>query len=122
MEINETDYKDLKTLEESLWITESRFDKEHMERTLADDFFEFGRSGRIYERNDTINGARPQEINAKIPLKNFSIRLITPDVALVTYISEVKYEELEAGNRSSLWHKTPSGWRLKFHQGTPVND
>lgn len=120
MQINQTDFETLKELEESLWITKSRFDKEHMEQTLANDFFEFGRSGRIYERDDTINGARPQEINAKIPLRNFRVRLITPEVALVTYISEVMYEELEVGNRSSLWLKTQAGWRLKFHQGTKV--
>ena len=29
------------------------------------------------------------------------------------YISEVQHEELEVANRSSIWHKTPSGWKLE---------
>lgn len=119
MEINQADYEQLKTLEESMWIAETRFDKEYMERTLTPDFFEFGRSGRVYKKEETIS-APMQEIKAKLPLRNFSIKLIAPDVALVTYISEVEYETLEMGNRSSIWLKTNEGWKLKFHQGTPT--
>ena len=33
---------------------------------------------------------------------------------------EVRAKEVVRGNRSSLWRKTPSGWRLSFHQGTAV--
>lgn len=120
MKIQSIDYEKLKELEESLWRSETRFDNEYMNRTLAPDFFEFGRSGRVYKREETLNGARPQTINAKFPLKNFSITLIDTNVALVTYISEVMYDELEVANRSSLWAKTTDGWQIRFHQGTPV--
>lgn len=113
------DFKKLKKLEESLWIAETRFDKDYMNRVLAEDFFEFGRSGRIYTRKEIIDFPT-QEINARIPLKDFQIRKITEDVALVTYISELLYDELEVANRSSLWIKTSDSWQLKFHQGTPV--
>ena len=106
-------------LEESLWIAETRFDQEYMNRILAPDFFEFGRSGRIYTREETLN-APPQKINARLPLKNFQVHPISDDVALVTYISEVADDELEIANRSSLWRKTETGWQLVFHQGTAV--
>jgi hypothetical protein len=69
-----------------------------------------------------VFGARPQVINAKFPLKNFKVEMIAENVALVTYISEVTYEKVEVGNRSSIWIKTPNGWQLRFHQGTPVED
>jgi hypothetical protein len=120
MEINKEDYEKLKELEESLWRAETRFDNEYMNKVLAPDFFEFGRSGRTYKREETLSGARPQTINIKFPLKNFSITLIDTNVALVTYISEVMYEEMEVANRSSIWLKTATGWQIKFHQGTPT--
>lgn len=110
----------LRPLEESLWIAETRFDREYMNRILAPEFFEFGRSGRIYTREETLSAA-PQAINAKLPLKDFQVHRINDDVALVTYIREVTDNKLEIGNRSSLWRKTETGWQLMFHQGTAVN-
>ena len=109
MEISKQDYEKLKELEESLWRAETRFDIEYMNKVLAPDFFEFGRSGRRYKREETLSGARPQAINIKFPLKNFEIALIETNVALVTYISEVMYEEMEVANRSSIWLKTATG-------------
>ncbi|OGM96838.1 MAG: hypothetical protein A2816_00480 [Candidatus Yanofskybacteria bacterium RIFCSPHIGHO2_01_FULL_39_44] len=119
MEINTIDYETLKNLEGSMWKPQTRFDKEYLEQTLAPDFFEFGRSGRIYTKEITMS-APMQEINAKFPLKDFQIKLIDENVALITYISEVQYEELEIANRSSIWSKTLDGWQMRFHQGTPV--
>ena len=120
MQISNDDFDRLKELEESLWITETRFNKEFMERILSPDFFEFGRSGRVYKREETLS-VPSQEIHAKLPLKDFQAHFITEDVILVTYISEVENDILETGNRSSLWKKTPTGWQLRFHQGTPVS-
>jgi hypothetical protein len=113
--------KELTRLEESLWRAETRYDRDYMERILAPDFFEFGRSGRIYQREDTL-GSRGGEIKAVIPFKNFQMRALAPNVVQVTYVSEVEYDgEIDIGNRSSLWVKTPDGWKLTFHQGTAVN-
>ncbi len=119
MQIRDEEKETLRQLEESLWIASTRFDFNYMNRILAHDFFEFGRSGRVYQRADTL-AIKPQEIKAKLPLKNFAIHLISQDVVLVTYISEVEYEKVEVGNRSSIWSKTEGRWQLRFHQGTPV--
>ncbi len=114
------DFNKLKELEESLWVSETRFSQEYMNRILSSDFFEFGLSGRIYNREETL--AIPlQEIKARLPLKDFSVHSVDTNVFLVTYISEVMYDKLQIGNRSSLWLKTPAGWRLRFHQGTPMD-
>ncbi|MEK7648373.1 MAG: nuclear transport factor 2 family protein [Patescibacteria group bacterium] len=121
IEISKEDREKLRQLEDSMWIAETRFDRAYMESVLAPDFFEFGRSGRIYQREDTL-GARGDEIKARLPFKNFELRPVVQDVIQVTYTSEVEYNgEVEVGNRSSIWVKTPKGWKLKFHQGTPVN-
>ena len=120
MELSSEEKEELERLEEGLWIAATRFDMDWMERTLAPDFFEFGRSGRVYRREDTL-GIESQPIDARLPLKNFHARLLTPDVALVTYISAVTFDGIEeVGNRSSIWSRTESGWQLRFHQGTPV--
>jgi hypothetical protein len=120
MTVSDHDYQELQELEESLWVAKTRFDATYMERVLHEDFFEFGRSGRIYKRADTLDAA-PREIGATIPLKDFAVHRVGEDVFLVTYKSEVRDEELEIGNRSSLWIKTKDGWKLRFHQGTVVN-
>lgn len=117
--ISAEDFEKLKQLEESLWIAKTRFDKKYMDSILSPGFFEFGRSGRIYKREETLS-APQHEINISLPLKDFNVRTITKDVALITYISEVTYDKLEVGNRSSLWLKSLDGWKLQFHQGTPV--
>ena len=114
------DLEQIRELEEGLWKSETRFDMEWMKRTLAPDFFEFGRSGRVYRREDTL-AIESQPIDAKLPLENFEARLISPCVALVTYISAVTYDGVEdIGNRSSIWSRTENGWQIRFHQGTPV--
>ena len=118
--ISTEEYEQLLRLEESLWRAESRFDGQLMEQTLASDFFEFGRSGRVYKREETLS-IPAQPINAKLPLPKFDARLIAADVALVTYMSEVTYGNVnEVANRSSIWSRVPNGWKLRFHQGTPV--
>jgi hypothetical protein len=91
-----------------------------MDRILAPDFIEFGRSGRIYSREEALAVPR-QNIDARLPLESFAVHPIDRDVFLVTYVSEVTYAEVAMGNRSSLWSRTDAGWQLRFHQGTPVN-
>lgn len=114
------DTEELKNLEESLWKSETRFDLAYQEKVFAPDFFEFGRSGRTYTREQMIRSTS-SPIKANLPLKNFKITALDKNNVLVTYISEVQYEELEKANRCSVWSKTESGWKLRFHQGTPIN-
>jgi hypothetical protein len=113
------DFEQLRELEESLWRAVTRFDREYVEQVLAEDFFEFGRSGRVYRREEILAMPR-QEIRAQLPLQDFTVHRLSDEVALVTYRSEVTYQEVEISNRSSIWSRTPTGWKLRFHQGTPV--
>lgn len=52
--MNDEDFQKLKELEEALWISATRFNKEFMESVLSPKFFEFGRSGCIYNREETL--------------------------------------------------------------------
>lgn len=120
MEISSEDFEALRLLEEGLWRADVRFDLEKMDRILAPDFFEFGRSGRAYERADTLR-IPAQQIRAKLSLPDFKVRLLDPDVSQATYISIVTYEHgEERTRRSSIWSRTRDGWQLRFHQGTAI--
>ncbi|HEY8317699.1 MAG TPA: DUF4440 domain-containing protein [Amnibacterium sp.] len=111
----------LRELEEGLWRPETRFDERWMRRVLHPDFLEFGRSGRVYDLAATL-AAEAAPFGAELPLPGFTVREPAPGVALVTYVSRVVHADGEplAANRSSLWVRGDDGWRLRFHQGTPV--
>lgn len=118
--ISPQDVDELRKLEESLWVAQTRFDKASMEQILSPAFVEFGRSGKVYSREDTLSTAY-RDIRCTLPLKNFAAHLIDTNVFLVTYVSEsISDGEVLVANRSSIWIKTPGGWQLRFHQGTPV--
>lgn len=119
MKISSKDREILRRLEEELWREETRFDTLRMNELMADDFLEFGRSGRAYRKDDTLEVTH-QTIDAVLPLPELRIRLIGENVAQVTYNSEVTYDGVvEYARRSSIWSRTESGWVMRFHQGTP---
>ena len=120
MELSTQDEEDLQLFEEGLWRTETRFDSRWMDDVLAPDFFEFGRSGRVYGRQDTLE-TEAQPIDAELPLADLRVRLLDSNIAQVTYVSAVTYDGVqELANRSSIWSRTENGWRLRFHQGTAI--
>lgn len=121
MTLSPEDRDALMALEETLWRAETRFDPLLMDRTFSPDFVEIGRSGRRYERAEMFFDPDSEAvIDAKLPLPNYSVELVAPNVALATYTSEVSHgDEIELGHRSSLWTKLAGRWQLRFHQGTP---
>ena len=121
MELSQEDRDALERLEEELWREETRYDDRRMREVIAADFLEFGRSGRVYRREDTLAVPR-QPIRAVLPLPDFAVRLLHPDVAQVTYNGAVTHGGLVLrARRSSIWSRTPGGWVLRFHQGTPYD-
>lgn len=102
-----------------MWRGETRFDLMLQETRFAPDFFEFGRSGRVYSRKQIIL-SEAGEIQAKLPLENLSIRLLDENTAHVTYNSHVEYNGVvEHARRTSIWSRGEEGWVMRFHQGTP---
>ncbi len=109
---------DLSALEHSLWRAGTRFDRARMENSFAPDFFEFGRSGRRYTRDEMFfDPADTEQIDAT--LHDIRITALSTDLALVTYVSQVRHDEVEWANRSSIWDRSSGRWQLRFHQGTP---
>lgn len=119
MEISRKDRETLQRLEQELW--DSDIDKERLQELLADDFFEFGRSGRVWYREDTLATTR-QKKDTLSPLPELHIRLLDENIAQVTYDSAFSYDGvIEHTHRSSIWSRTTNGWELRFHQGTPFS-
>ena len=124
LEPSSEEWDQLEFLEEELWRPETRADRKQMEELFAPDLVEFGRSCRAYSW-DHILSVAVQEIPASLPLEDFQIRMVGPDVALVTYDSDVSYSSgRERAHRSSFWTraKAAARWQLRFHQGPPIAD
>jgi uncharacterized protein (DUF952 family) len=106
-------------LEEGLWLG-TRFDREWMDKILHPEFSEVGMSGRKYSRDDAIN-IPTGDLRPRLPHEDYRVCLIDEDVALVRYISHDMFDGVERhAHRTSVWVNTNEGWRLRFHQGTPL--
>lgn len=109
-------------LEEAMWL-EARFDREWMSRMLHPEFAEVGMSGRTHTRQETIEATGPTRLEVRLPHEDYRLELIDEDVALVRYISHDTVDGMERhAHRTSIWVNTNEGWRLRFHQGTPLPD
>jgi hypothetical protein len=120
--LSDADFATLRRLEEVLWIAETRYDNDYMNRIFAADFFEFGRSGRVWSHAEMLGFRSGPKIDVVIPLLDFTARALSDDVAQVTYNSAVTYDGVvQYARRSSIWSRTNTtiGWQLRFHQGTP---
>ena len=107
-------------LEEGLWLPETRFDPDWMDKVLHPDFTEVGMSGSSHTRHEVI-AAEHISLDAALPLGGYRMDIVDEDVALVRYVSQDRTDgALREAERSSLWINTNEGWRLRFHQGTPL--
>jgi hypothetical protein len=111
----------LRALEESLLNLEVRRDGDRLRELLAEDFLEFGSSGRVWTRK-TIIDLLATETNFFPPaIEEFQCTFLAEKVALVTYRTvrnDAKTGERLASLRSSIWTLQDGHWRMRFHQGT----
>ena len=103
-------------LEQSLHSPAVRADPAAVAALLAEEFREFGSSGRIWTRAEIIS-ALASELLQDITSHTFSCQMLTPTLALLTYISE---SPTRRALRGSLWRLEDTTWRIVFHQGTPT--
>ena len=115
---------ELRQLEESLLTPRVRASREDLTKLLADDFVEFGSSGRTFDKQETIRSLQ-NEVWApkKWSIRDFAVRELGRDVVLVTYQLSVQLRDSGATKsslRSSVWVYRDGCWQLTFHQGTLV--
>lgn len=111
----------LRLLEERLLEPEVRRSVKELEILLADNFVEFGSSGRMYNKQQVIDGLMIPS-TAQMTIMDFEVKLLAPGVALATY-RVIKLnnqgEETNYSLRSSIWKLHEGRWQMVFHQGTP---
>ena len=111
--------REIRELEESLLRTENRGNAGYLQRVLADDFLEFGQSGRRYDKASIIALLSDTDTSPIVDIHDFSVKPLAENVALATYRS-VRRDTGRTALRSSIWQWYPvHGWQLRFHQGTP---
>lgn len=109
----------LRQLEEQLLQPKFRKSVEDVAALLADEFVEFGSSGRVFDKKQTID-ALQNEPQINLSLTDFKCVLVAQDVALVTYRAMRRRESGESSDslRSSVWKGIEGRWQVVFHQGT----
>ena len=110
----------IRQLEERLLQADVRQSVTDVAALLADDFIEFGSSGRIYDKLTTI-AALQHESPTKFTLTDYQAKMLSPNVILVTYRA-VRSDSTSSAQslRSSIWQQIDGHWQLVFHQGTPT--
>jgi len=82
---------------------------------IADDFVEFGASGRTWTaatiRELLASGPSDQPIR----IEDFTVHVLGRGVVLATF----RVAGERPSNRASIWLRRGSRWVIRFHQGTP---
>ncbi|WP_064093447.1 nuclear transport factor 2 family protein [Rossellomorea aquimaris] len=102
-------------LELQLLNPETRSNPKKINTLLADGFFEFGSSGNIWVKKDTISEEGLSIRN--MTMYDFDIRLLSDGVVLATYRVRDETRHLST-LRSSIWKWIDERWQMCFHQGT----
>jgi hypothetical protein len=113
---------ELRALEERLLQPDFRQDRLAVSALLADDFLEYGSSGRIFDKQQILDLLQ-KEAPRPTALIHFRARRLNPTLCLVTYQSAQPDDPSEPGTsclRSSLWALRQGRWQIVFHQGTRI--
>jgi hypothetical protein len=110
-------------LERRLASPEVRRSRRSASALIAEDFREFGASGRVYSKAQILDGLI-QETVVEISLDHMEVAQLAPDLVLLTYRGLKHFPEsgsLMRSLRSSIWRRGEAeGWQVIFHQGTPL--
>lgn len=101
-------------LETALHRKEIRNSPDAVSALLADEFVEFGRSGRIWDKRSIIESMQKEKLDQKVTVHDFAARELSPDIILVTY-------KTASALRSSIWKRVGEKWQIVFHQGTAIS-
>lgn len=107
---------ELRGLEELLLVPDVRKSTQLTE-LLADEFVEFGSSGRVYTKDDLV-AALQAESPVTQTTSEFKVTTLAPDVALLTYRIRRHSQPPVDTLRSSVWLRSKGQWQMVFHQAT----
>jgi hypothetical protein len=104
----------LYSLEERLLHPDRERDRAALIPLLADEYKEFCISGRIFNRQQVIDGLLKSEPRPAT-IHHFYVKRLAENAALATYRATTA---VVVAHRSSLWIFRDNRWQLFFHQGT----
>jgi hypothetical protein len=124
METESSQRELLRRLEEQLLQAELRRSIQDVADLLADEFVEFGSSGRVFNKQQTIESLQHEEPAQRL-ITEFRSLPLAPGVILTMYRA-VRLNPLDAkptaSLRSSIWKLQDGRWKMVFHQGTRARD
>jgi hypothetical protein len=97
--------------------------RDDFENMAEKDFWETGASGRSYSRQFVLDEL---EKRFSVPhadvweTSDFQCRRLGEDTYLLTYT--LLQDHVRLTRRSTIWRRTPGGWKIVYHQGTIVQD
>lgn len=110
----------LRSLEESLLRPDVRKSADVV-ALLADEFVEFGSSGRVYSKADLVVALQAETPGIQTA-RSFRVWLLAPQAALLTYVIRREGAPPVHTLRSSVWQLQGECWRMVFHQGTVTSE
>jgi hypothetical protein len=108
------------SLELALLDRAIRHDRARVEPLLADNFQEFGASGKIWSRSQILD-LLESEPARPIAAQDFTCHSLAEGVALTPYRAVSNHPQTHeplSTLRSSLWIFIAVKWKMRFHQGT----
>jgi hypothetical protein len=93
------------------------------EEMMMPDFWEVGASGRRYSRDYVLAELERRQRVQTVDVwetSSFHCRKLALDVYLLTYT--LIQDNERRTRRSTIWQRTPEGWKIVFHQGTVVQE
>ena len=109
-------------LETTLLKPEARSSYKELNRLLANDFTEFGSSGSVYRKSDTLARLVTTTDKVVYEVSDFEAKGLSENFVLTTFKAKriINDADIVVSLRSSLWKKTDGNWQMFFHQGTPI--
>ena len=118
MEMEHVEAKHFRHLEVQMLQHAVRCSPHKVGNLLADEFVEFGSSGRTFDKRETVEILK-HERPLERTVANFRARRLASGVVLVTY-DLLSTEQRVHSLRSSIWKRIDGRWQMVFHQGTPA--
>ncbi|MEH1946071.1 MAG: DUF4440 domain-containing protein [Nostoc sp.] len=116
----------LRELEERLLQPDFRKSAKDITDLLADEFIEFGSSGRVFNKQQIIESLQNEPIQslAQRLITEFKTLVLATGVVLVTYriVRHISDEQPVHSLRSSIWKLNNDRWKIIFHQGTLLRE
>ena len=110
---------ELHTLEGKLLDADFRRNREAVAHLFAEDFREFGNSGRVWNKQQILD-ALETEKRFEAEIEDFQAMEPAAGAVLVTYTATLRRPGSKSilSLRSSVWMKRDNRWQILFHQGT----